>query len=268
MASNNLTPIPNLGARQPGEARIITPATTIPAPPPTNPIAARRVSVSAVNKPAVIAKTLHQKNVEASELSGKRIVGWTITHEEGEPIPMLVLLVKGDNDQTSTRYELHVAARSAPRPATQRTHLIPDPAFLAPSLLGPYKRESMDESSAVESEPGEGPLGVRIISAALVPRPGRAWENNGAVRMVEQLALRMILEPTPESESTGKEAGHARSGSTGGPKTVFVRAQTTERDAAPKSKVGAYVPNDGSDEEADHVGDRTSIGEDVILLRA
>ncbi|KAG8716809.1 hypothetical protein FRC09_015173 [Ceratobasidium sp. 395] len=266
MAANNLTPIPNLGARQPGESKIITPAATIPAPPPTNPIAARRVSVSAANKPTGITKPITENTVEASELSGKRIVGWAITHEKDEPVPMLVLLAKGDNDQTAKRYELHVAARNVPRPATQRTHLRPDPAFLAPDLLGPYRRESIDESSAVESVPDERALGVRIVSAALVPRPGRAWENNGAVRLVEHLALRLILEPTPESSRT--EAGHARSGSTGGPKTVFVRARTTERDTPRNNKVGAYVPNDGSDEEADHVGDRTSIGEDVILLRA
>ncbi|KAG8679323.1 hypothetical protein FRC08_017049, partial [Ceratobasidium sp. 394] len=212
--------------------------------------------------------SIKETPVEASELSGKRIVGWAITHEAGEPVPVLVLLVKGDNDQTATRYELHVAARSVPRPPTQRTHLRPDPAFLAPNLLGPYKRESIDESSAVESVPDETALGIRIISAALVPRPGRAWENNGAVRLVEHLALRLILEPIADLSEATSEAGHTRSGSTGGPKTVFVRARTTERDTPSTSKVGAYVPNDGSDEETDHVGDRTSIGEDVILLRA
>jgi len=269
MASTNLTPLPNSATRLPGEAKVVTPAVTIPAPRPTNPVAARRVSVSAASKPATIAKSIKETPVEASELSGKRIVGWAITHEVGEPVPVLVLLVKGDNDQTATRYELHVAARSVPRPPTQRTHLRPDPAFLAPNLLGPYKRELIDESSAFESVPDERARGVRIISAALVPRPGRAWENNGAVRLVEHLALRLVLEPTPSvSEATGTEIGHARSGSTGGPKTVFVRARTTERDTPSNTKVGAYVPNDGSDEEADHVGDRTSIGEDVILLRA
>ncbi|KAG9097859.1 hypothetical protein FRC07_010725, partial [Ceratobasidium sp. 392] len=268
-ASNNLTPIPNPAVRQPGEAKVITPAATIPAPPPTNPIAARRVSVSAATRPTGITKSTNENAVEASELSGKRIVGWTITHEVGGLVPVLVLLVKGDNDQTATRYELHVAARSVPRPAAQRTHLRPDPAFLAPNLLGPYKRDSIDESSAVESAPDSRANGVRIISAAVVPRPGRDWENNGAVRMVEHPALRLMLEPTTDVlQEAGTEAGHARSGSTGGPKTVFVSARTTERDAPRNSRVGAYVPNDGSDEEADHVGDRTSIGEDVILLRA
>ncbi|QRV93361.1 hypothetical protein RhiJN_21379 [Ceratobasidium sp. AG-Ba] len=262
MAAHNLTPIPNLAARQSGESKIVTPASTIPAPPPTNPIAARRVSVSAANKPAVIAKSFLEKNVEASELNGKRIIGWTITQEGDETVPTLVLLVKGDNDQTATRYELHVAARNVPRPTTQHTHLMPDPAFLAPNMLGPYKRESIDESSAVESEPGERALGVRIISAALVPRPGRSWENNGAIRMVDQITLRLVLEPVPEeSESVGTAAGHARSASTSTPKTVFVRARTTERDSAPKSKLGSH------DEEADRVEDRTSIVEDVILLR-
>ncbi|KAG9101727.1 hypothetical protein FRC06_002693 [Ceratobasidium sp. 370] len=269
MASNNLTPISNPAGRQPGESKVVTPAATIPAPPPTNPVAARRVSVSAASKPAGIAKSIKEKPVEASELSGKRIVGWAITHEVGGPVPVLVLLVKGDNDQTATRYELHVAARSVPRPPTQHTHLHPDPAFLAPNLLGPYKRDSIDESSAVESLPDERALGVRIISAALVPRPAHAWENNGAVRLVENIALRLTLEPTTDtSEAARAEPGHARSGSTGGPKTVFVRARTTERDTPSNSKAGAYVPNDGSDEETDHVGDRTSIGEDVILLRA
>jgi hypothetical protein len=162
-----------------------------------------------------------------------------------------------------------VADRGVPRPSAQRTHLRPDPGFLSSSLLGPYKRDSIDDSSAIASEPTETGLGIRIVSAALVPRPGRAWENNGAVRLVEHLALRLILEPAPEpSEESGAGLGHSRSGSAGGPKTVFVRARTTERDRAPKTNLGSHVPNDGSDEEADHVGDRTSIGEDVILVRA
>lgn len=266
MASNNLTPIPNLGARQSGESKVITPASTIPPPPPTNPVAARRVSVSNAVKPTGITRS--SNSVEAGELSGKRIVGWNIS-QAPQSVPVLVLLVQGDNDETATRYELHVADRSTPRPAAQRTHLRPDPGFLAPNLLGPYKRDLIDESAIANDPPSDVGLGVRIISAALVPRPGRAWENNGAVRLVEHLALRLILEPAPEaSEGTGAGLGHARSGSAGGLKTVFVRARTTERDRAPNSAVGSHVPNDGSDEEADHVGDRTSIGEDVVLVRA
>lgn len=266
MAANNLTPIPNLYERQSGESKIITPAATIPPPTPSNPIAARRVSVSAATKPTGILKNTIDKPVEAAELGGKRIVGWGIIQDAEHPTPILVLMVKGDNDPTPTRYELHVADRGVPRPPAQRTHLRPDPGFLAPNLLGPYKIESFDE--AVENPPGDLKLGIRIISAALVPRPGRAWENNGAVRLVEHLAMRLVLEPAPEaSEGSGAGQGHARSGSTGGPKTVFVRARTTERDRARNSTLGSHVPNDGSDEEADHVGDRTSIGEDVILVR-
>ncbi|QRW07513.1 hypothetical protein RhiLY_06512 [Ceratobasidium sp. AG-Ba] len=251
MAAHNLTPIPNLAARQSGESKIVTPASTIPAPPPTNPIAARRVS-----------------NVEASELNGKRITGWTITQERDEPVPMLVLLVKGDNDQTATRYELHVAARNVPRRRLRILTSSPTLLSSLPICSGLTNANRLMNQARVESEPGERALGVRIISAALVPRPGRSWENNGAIRMVDQVTLRLILEPVPEeSESVGTAASHARSASTSTPKTVFVRARTTERDRAPSSKVGTHVPNDGSDEEADHVGDRTSIVEDVILLR-
>ncbi|CAE6432010.1 unnamed protein product [Rhizoctonia solani] len=266
MAANALTPIPNLGERQSGETKIVTAAATIPPPTPSNPVTARRVSVSALVKPT-INKPSVEKPVEAAELAGKRIVGWVIAQEADSPAPVLVLLVKGENDQTPTRYELHVAARGINRSPAQRTHLRPDPGFLAPNLLGPYKRDSLDESSAVEAT-DDLQLGVRIISAALVPRPGRAWENNGAVRLVEHLALRLVLEPPPEpSEASQSGLGHARSGSTGGPKTLFVRARTTERDRARNNNLGSHVPNDGSDEEADHVGDRTSIGEDVILVR-
>ncbi|KAF8603675.1 hypothetical protein BDV93DRAFT_508313 [Ceratobasidium sp. AG-I] len=268
MASNKLTPIPNLGDRQSGESKVITPASTIPPPPPTNPVAARRVSVSNAIKPTGITRSSDEKPVEAAELSGKRIVGWNIS-QVGQSTPVLVLLVQGENSETATRYELHVADRGTPRPSAQRTHLRPDPGFLAPNLLGPYKRDSIDESAIANDPPSDAGLGVRIISAALVPRPGRAWENNGAVRLVEHIALRLILEPTPEgTEETGAGLGHARSGSAGGLKTIFVRARTTERDRPPTSAIGAHVPNDGSDEEADHVGDRTSIGEDVILVRA
>ncbi|KAG8690605.1 hypothetical protein FRC11_010441 [Ceratobasidium sp. 423] len=266
MAANTLTPIPNLGQRQSGDTKIVTQAATIPPPTPSNPVIARRVSVSAATKPS-INKPSAEKPAEATELIGKRIVGWGITQEAEQPAPVFVLLVKGENDQTPTRYELHVAARSGTRPPTQRTHLRPDPGFLAPNLLGPYKRDSLDESSAVEVT-NDLQLGIRIISAALVPRPGRDWESNGAVRLVDHLALRLMLESPPEpSETSGSGPGHARSASTGGPKTLFVRARTTERDRARNNNLGSHVPNDGSDEEADHVGDRTSIGEDVILVR-
>ncbi|KAJ1305312.1 hypothetical protein OPQ81_000334 [Rhizoctonia solani] len=208
-----------------------------------------------------------EKPVEAAELVGKRIVGWGITQEAEQPAPVLVLLVKGENDQTPTRYELHVAARGVTRSPAQRTHLRPDPGFLAPNLLGPYKRDSFDESVAVE-ETNDLLPGVRIISAALVPRPGRDWENNGALRLVDHLTLRLMLECVPgPSETSELGPGHSCSGSTGGPKTLFVRARTTERDRPRNSNLGSHVPNDGSDEEADHVGDRTSIGEDVILVR-
>ncbi|CAE7138641.1 unnamed protein product [Rhizoctonia solani] len=265
MASNALTPIPNLSDRQSGETKIVIPAATIPPPTPSNPITARRISVSAAIKPT-ISKSSVEKPAEAAELTGKRIVGWGITQEADSPAPVLVLLVKGENDQTLARYELHVAARGVTRSPAQRTHLRPDPGFLSPNLLGPYKRDSLDESSAVEAT-DDLQSGVRIISAALVPRPGRAWENNGAVRLVDNQVLRLMLESPPEpSEESRSEPGHARSGSIG-PKTVFVRARTTERDRARNSNLGSHVPNDGSDEEADHVGDRTSIGEDVILVR-
>ncbi|KAF8747418.1 hypothetical protein RHS02_00148, partial [Rhizoctonia solani] len=266
MAANTLTPISNLDERQSGETKIVTPATTIPPPAPSNPIAARRVSVSAANKP-IINKPSSEQPVEAAELAGKRIVGWGITQENDQPTPVLVLLVKGENDKASTRYELHVADRGVNRPPAQRTHLRPDPGFLSPDLLGPYKQDSFEESSAIEAT-NDLQLGVRIISAALVPRPGRAWENNGAVRLVEHLALRLVLDPPPEpSEAAESGLGHNRTASKGGPKTLFVRARTTERDRARNNNLGSHVPNDGSDEEADHVGDRTSIGEDVILVR-
>ena len=77
----------------------------------------------------------------------------------------------------------------------------------------------------------------------------------------------MLQSPPEPSETSRSELGHARSGSTGSPKTVFVRARTTERDRARNNNLGSHVPNDGSDEEADHVGDRTSIGEDIFLVR-
>ncbi|KAF8754579.1 hypothetical protein RHS01_05936 [Rhizoctonia solani] len=196
MAANALTPIPNLDERQSGETKIVTPATTIPPPAPSNPIAARRVSVSAANKP-IINKPSSEQPVEAAELAGKRIVGWGITQENDQPTPVLVLLVKGENDKASTRYELHVADRGVNRPPAQH---------------------SFEESSAIEAT-NDLQLGVRIISAALVPRPGRAWENNGAVRLVEHLALRLVLDPPPEpSEAAESGLGHNRTASKGGPR--------------------------------------------------
>jgi hypothetical protein len=58
------------------------------------------VSVSTAIKPT-INKSNTESPAEAAELAGKRIVGWGISQEADHPAPVLVLLVKGDNDQVS-----------------------------------------------------------------------------------------------------------------------------------------------------------------------
>lgn len=137
------------------------------------------------------------------------------------------------------------------RPPAQRTQFPLDAGFLG--VLGGLE---CNVDAKVDGE------GVRIMSAAVVPRPERAWENNGAVRIVERLALRLVV----EQDQPETRAGHARTASIG-PKTVFVKARTTERDRPRNTALGSHVPNDGSDEEADHVGDRSSFGEDVVLVK-
>lgn len=269
MAANTLTQIPNIAARQSGESKVLSAPSYISTPAPDNPVARRfsttnretafSVSTSPPTSrgefrgaPGSVKRAL-AKPLEGDVLQGKRIVGWKVD-KEGNLTPSLLLVVV-DEANNQERYQVRVAehlfAPSQKRRPGFVTEIKLDPAFTIPSgPLSQYKKDTDD------FEVEEGTPGVKIISAALVTRPGRAWENNGAVRMVEYIALKLTI--AVESQN---EPGDSKK-----TKQLFIQGWSTEKDVPAKVPRSA-VPNDGSDEEGDPVGDKTSFAEDVYLVK-